>query len=98
MAKNEDIVTKKELINTAAKKAGTTQTDMATAYQALMDTLEEALQDGRKVTLVGFGTFEVKDVPAKEAINPATGEKVSVPASKKPVLKFGKSFKDSFNA
>ncbi len=91
-------MTKTELIKIAAREAGLTQTQMADAYQALMNTLEQALQDGEKVSLVGFGTFEVKDVPAKEALNPQTKEKVLVPACKKPVLKFGKSFKDAFNA
>lgn len=91
-------MTKTELVKIAAREAGLTQVQMADAYQALMNVLEKALQDGEKVSLVGFGTFEVKDVPAKEALNPATGEKVQVPACKKPVLKFGKSFKDSFNA
>lgn len=91
-------MTKTELVKIAAREAGLTQAQMADAYQALMNTLEQALQDGEKVSLVGFGTFEVKDVPAKEAINPATGEKIQVPACKKPVLKFGKSFKDAFNA
>ncbi len=91
-------MTKTELIKIAARKAGLTQAQMADAYQALMDTLEEALQEGDKVALVGFGTFEVKDIPAKDALNPATGEKIHVPACKKPVLKFGKSFKDAFNA
>lgn len=91
-------MTKTELVKIAAREAGLTQAQMADAYQALMNVLEKALQDGEKVSLVGFGTFEVKDVPAKDALNPATGEKVHVPACKKPVLKFGKSFKDSFNA
>lgn len=91
-------MTKTELVKIAARKSGLSQVQMSQAYQALMDTLEEALQDGEKVALVGFGTFEVKDVAAKTALNPATGEKVNVPASKKPVLKFGKSFKDAFNA
>ena len=91
-------MTKTELVKIAAQKAGLTQAQAGAAYQALMDTIQEALQEGDKVALVGFGTFEVKDVPAKDGINPATGEKTQIPASKKPVLKFGKSFKDSLNA
>ena len=89
---------KTQLVNIAARKAKFTQQQMDEAYKALLDTLCEALQDGEKVTLVGFGTFEVKDVPEKEALNPATGEKVIVPATKNPVLKFGKYFKDLINA
>lgn len=90
-------MTKTELVKISAKKAGLTQAQATACYQAIMETLTEALQEGDKVQLVGFGTFEVKDVPAKEAINPATGEKVQVPACKKPALKFGASYKELFN-
>ncbi len=91
-------MTKTELVKIAAGKAGLTHAQMGDAYAAIISTIEEALKDGDKVALVGFGTFEVKDVPAKDGINPLTGEKIHIEASKKPVLKFGKSFKDGFNA
>ena len=90
-------MTKTELVKIAAHKAGLTQAQMNDAYNAIIEVIEEALKDDDKVALVGFGTFELKDVPAKEGINPATGEKIHIEESKKPVLKFSKSFKDSFN-
>lgn len=89
---------KGELIKAIAEKAGFTNKDAATAYDAFIATVTEALKAGEKVQLVGFGTFEVKDVPAKTGINPQTKEKVEIAASKKPTLKFGKAYKDIFNA
>ena len=89
---------KGELIKAIAEKAGFTQKDAAAAYDAFLCSLTEALKAGEKVQLVGFGNFEVKDVPAKTGINPQTKEKVEIAACKKPVLKFGKAFKDEFNA
>ncbi|MBQ9730053.1 MAG: HU family DNA-binding protein, partial [Clostridia bacterium] len=73
------------------------QKDATIAYNAFIDTLTEALKDGDKVQLAGFGTFEVKEVAAKMGVNPATGEQVEIAASKKPVMKFGKAYKELFN-
>ena len=89
---------KGEFIKAMAEKAGFTNKDAATAYDAFVATITETLKAGDKVQLVGFGSFEVKDVPAKTGINPQTKEKVEIAAFKKPVLKFGRSFKDLFNA
>ncbi len=89
---------KGEVIKAIADKAGFTNKEAALAYDAFVSTVTETLKAGGKVQLVGFGTFEVKDVPAKTCLNPKTGEKVAVPACKKPVMKFGKSYKDELNA
>lgn len=88
---------KGELIKAIAEKAGFTQKDAAIAYDAFIATVTDALKAGEKVQLVGFGTFEVKDVPAKTGINPQTKEAVEIPACKKPVMKFGKAYKDIIN-
>ena len=88
---------KGEFIKAVAAKAGFTNKDAALAYEAIVETITEALKNGEKIQLVGFGTFEMKNVPAKTGINPQTKEKVEVPACKKPVMKFGKAYKDSFN-
>ena len=88
---------KGELIKALAEKAGFTQKDAACAYEALVEIITDTMKAGDKVQLVGFGTFEVKDVPAKEGINPQTKEKVAIPACKKPVMKFGKAYKEKFN-
>ena len=88
---------KGEFIKALADKAGFSQKDATIAYESFMEILTKALQAGDKVALAGFGTFEVKEVAAKTGINPQTKEKVEIAASKKPVLKFGKAYKDLFN-
>ena len=88
---------KGELIKAIANKTGFSQKDATAAYEAFIETVTETLKAGDKVQLVGFGTFEVKDVPAKTGINPQTKEAVAIPACKKPVMKFGKAYKDEFN-
>ncbi len=88
---------KGELIKAMADKAGFTQKDAAAAYEAFVDVVTEALKAGEKVQLVGFGTFEVKEVAAKTGINPQTKAPVEIAACKKPVMKFGKAYKDLFN-
>jgi DNA-binding protein HU-beta len=89
---------KSEFIKAIADKAGFTNKDAALAYDAFVSTVTETLKAGDKIQLVGFGSFEVKEVPAKTGINPQTKEKVEIAASKKPVLKFGKAYKEIFNA
>ena len=88
---------KGELIKAIAEKAGFTQKDAAVAYDAFIASVTDALKAGEKVQLVGFGTFEVKEVAAKTGINPQTKEAVEIPACKKPVMKFGKAYKDIIN-
>ena len=88
---------KGELIKAMADKAGFSQKDASIAYEAFIEIVTKALRTGDKVQLAGFGTFEVKESAAKTGVNPTTGEKVEIAASKKPVLKFGKAYKDLFN-
>ena len=88
---------KGELIKAMAEKAGFTNKDAAIAYEAFVASVTEALKAGEKVQLVGFGTFEVKNVAAKTGINPQTGAKVQIAACKKPVMKFGNAYKAEFN-
>ena len=88
---------KGEFVKTIAQKMGETDKKADAFYKAFIDTVAESLKDGEKINLVGFGSFELKDKPAREGINPRTGEKVSIPATKTPVFKMGKAFKDGFN-
>ena len=88
---------KGELIKAMADKAGFSQKDASIAYEAFIEIVTKSLKAGDKVQLAGFGTFEVKESAAKTGLNPKTGEKVEIAASKKPVLKFGKAYKDLFN-
>jgi len=91
-------MTKTELVKAIAAKAEISNVQAGKALDAFIEAVTGAIKGGDKVSLVGFGTFELKAVPAKEGINPATGAKIKIAASKKPVLKFGKAYKDSFNA
>ncbi len=88
-------MTKAELISAVAAKAEMTKKDADKAVSAVIESITESLVKGDKVQLVGFGTFEVRDRKAKEAINPATKEKIKVPAKKAPAFKAGKALKDA---
>lgn len=88
---------KGEFIRAMADNAELTLKEATVAYDAFVGAVTEALQRGEKVQLVGFGTFEVHQKAAREGINPQTKEKVQIAASKAPVLKFGKAYKDLFN-
>ncbi len=88
---------KGEFIKSIADKAGLTQKEAGAAYDAMLETIVEAFKNGDKVTLVGFGTFELKNKPARTGINPQTKQQVKIAASKAPAFKAGKAFKDLFN-
>ena len=91
-------MTKAELINAIAEKGGFSKKDAEKALNAVTASITEALVKQDKVQIVGFGTFEVRDKKAKEAINPRTKEKVMVPARKSPAFKAGKALKDAVDA
>lgn len=86
---------KGEFIKSIATKAEFTNKQAEVAYNAFVETVAEALREGDQINLAGFGTFTIKERAAREGINPLTKEKISIPASKVPALKFGKSFKDT---
>ena len=88
-------MTKAELINAIAEKSERTKKDAEKALNAVVTSITDALVDGDKVQIVGFGTFEVRERSAKEAINPRTKEKINVPAKKAPAFKAGKALKDA---
>ena len=88
-------MTKAELINAVAEKSSLTKKDSDKAVTAVIDTITEALVNGDKVSLVGFGTFEVKDRAARKGINPRTKEPMPIPASKLPAFKAGKALKEA---
>ena len=90
-------MTKTELVKAIAAKAEISNAQGAKALDAFIEAVTGALKGGDKVSLVGFGTFEVKDVPAKEGINPATGAKIKIPASKRPAFVASKALKDAIN-
>ena len=87
---------KTDLVNAVAA-AGFTKKDADKAVAAVFEAIEGALAKGDKVQLIGFGTFEVKDVAAREGRNPKTGEVIKIEASKKPAFSASKALKDSVN-
>ena len=88
-------MTKADLINAIAEKSELSKKDSEKALNAVIAAVTDALVEGDKVQLTGFGTFEVRDKKEKEAINPRTKEKVLVPARKSPAFKAGKALKDA---
>ena len=86
---------KTELIAAAAEKAGLSKKDTEKVVNAAFDAITEALAQGDKVQLVGFGAFEVKERGERIGRNPQTKEEIKIPASKAPVFKAGKSLKDA---
>ena len=88
---------KSELVEAMAKKADLSKKDAAAALDAFTETITGALKKGDKVTLIGFGTFEVAKSAAREGKNPQTGEKIKIKASKAPKFKAGKALKDTVN-
>ena len=85
---------KAELINAVAEQAGLSKKDTEAVITAALETITAALKEGDKVQLVGFGSFEVKTRAARKGRNPQTKAVITIPASKAPVFKAGKSFKD----
>ena len=89
---------KTELIDALAAKTGLTKKDSEATLNAFVQTVTEQLAKGDKVSLVGFGTFEVSERAAREGRNPQTGETMKIAASKAPKFKAGKALKDMVNA
>ena len=88
---------KAELITSMAEKSQLTKKDAEAALKAFIDSVQEALENGEKVQLVGFGTFETRERAAREGRNPRSGEVMNIPASKAPKFKAGKALKDIVN-
>lgn len=88
-------MTKKELADEVAKKADLSKKDAAAAIDAALETVTKTLKKGQKVSLVGFGTFEVRKRKARTGINPQTNEKIKIPASKAPAFRPGKALKSA---
>ncbi len=88
---------KVELVEAMAKKADLSKKDAEAALKAFIATVEGELKKGGKVSLVGFGTFEVSKRAARKGRNPQTNEVIKIKASKSPKFKAGKAFKDALN-
>lgn len=88
---------KAELIACMAEKSGLTKKDAEVALKAFVESIQGALENGEKVQLVGFGTFETRERAAREGRNPKTKETIQIAASTVPVFKAGKEFKEKVN-
>ena len=86
---------KAELIATVAEVAGLSKKDSEKAVNATFDAITAALEAGEKVSLVGFGAFDVKERAARMGRNPRTKEEVEIAASRVPQFKAGKALKDA---
>jgi DNA-binding protein HU-beta len=89
---------KTELVAAIAEKTELSKKDAEKALKAFTDVVAEELKKGEKIQLVGFGTFEVAERPARDGRNPLTGKAMKIPASKSPKFKAGKALKDTVNA
>ncbi|MGL5034734.1 MAG: HU family DNA-binding protein [Microcystaceae cyanobacterium] len=85
---------KGELVHAVAEKASVTKKEADAVVTAIVDVIMEAVAEGDKVTLVGFGSFEGRDRKEREGRNPKTNEKMIIPATKVPAFSAGKLFKD----
>jgi len=88
---------KSELIDAMAASAGISKADAGKALDGFIDAVTSALKNNEQVTLVGFGTFLVREREARTGRNPRTGETINIPASKLPSFKAGKRLKDAVN-
>ena len=89
---------KTELVNVVAADTNVAKKDVDAVVNATIKAITDALKEGDKVALIGFGTFEVKESAEREGRNPKTGETITIAASKKPTFSASKALKDEVNA
>ena len=85
---------KTELVAAMAENSGLSKKDAEKALNAFVESVENAVKSGDKVSLIGFGTFEARERAARTGKNPRTGEAIKIEACKVPTFKAGKAFKD----
>ena len=90
-------MTRTELVANVAEKANITKKDADKVLSAVFETIQQALVEGDKVQVIGFGTFEIRNRSARKGRNPQTGEEIDIPASKLPSFKAGKALKEAVN-
>ena len=90
-------MTKSELINAIAEQSNLSKVDAGRSLDALIKTIETTLKAGDAITLVGFGTFAIKDRAERTGRNPQTGQEITIAAAKVPSFKPGKGLKDAVN-
>lgn len=90
-------MTKAEIIRHLIEKSGLPRKDAVEAVEIFLTCIKEGLQTGEKVSLVGFGTFLVKEKNSRNGRNPRTGEMIFIPEKKVAVFKPGKAFREAVN-
>ena len=88
---------KSELIEAIAQAADVPKAQASRVLDAMTSVVGDALSEGQQVSMVGFGTFMVRERPARSGRNPRTGETIKIAASKTPAFKAGKALKDRVN-
>ncbi|MBT4088837.1 MAG: HU family DNA-binding protein [Deltaproteobacteria bacterium] len=91
-------MTKAELVSVAAKDAGITQAATEIVLNSILDSIQDGLTKGQRVTLVGFGTFSVGQRQARKGRNPQTNAVLNIPAAKVAKFKPGKALKEAVNS
>lgn len=86
---------KTDLINSVVEKSELSKKDVTKAVDSVFESITDALSEGDKVQLIGFGNFEVRERAARKGRNPQTGEEIDIAASKVPAFKPGKALKDA---
>ena len=91
-------MTKSEFVDQVASRSGLSRKDASTAVEAMLETIQDALQRGSDVSFPGFGKFSVAERGAREGRNPATGEKMAIAASRAPKFTAGSGLKQALKA
>ncbi len=90
-------ITKAEIAQKVAESTGITQRDALTSVETFLESIKKALSKGDKVSIVGFGTFRLKDKKARIGRNPRSGQTIQIAAKKVPYFKPGKELKELVN-
>jgi DNA-binding protein HU-beta len=90
-------VTKSEFVDQVASRSGLGRKEAGAAVDAALETIQEALQRGSDVSFTGFGKFSVSERSARQGVNPATGEKIQIAASRVPKFTAGSQLKSAIN-
>ncbi len=90
-------MTKTDLVNVINAETQVSKKDTEAVINVALAAIVNALKEGDKVQLIGFGTFEAKAVAEREGRNPRTGETIKIAAAKKPAFTASKAFKDQLN-
>lgn len=88
-------MTKTTMVESVARNVGVTKAEASRVMEALIKSVTDALSKGEKVTMTGFGTFEVRQRAARMGRNPQTGATIQIPAQRTPAFRAGKSLKDA---